>query len=387
MSSGWHTPQDPDTSLGPVIAFAGGGTGGHIFPALAVVEAIKQRKPAAKILFFATTRPIDRRLIDPTPCELITQSLVPFSSKPWCWPTFFWHYQNARKLCQRILQAKQPTVLVGTGGLGSIPPVKEALRAGIKVALLNPDALPGRANRHLSKLVDVVFAQWDETRQHLPHSVKMELTGCPTRKAFANPSPDQAIAKLGLDSRRKTLVITGASQGARSLNEAVLANLDLLKRFDGWQVVHQTGELDYERVKQAYAKSDIKAVVLPFIDQMADTLAAADLVVARSGASTLAELTTLGKPAILLPYPYHRDNHQQVNAQCLVQRGAAILVVDSVSASTTGPQLSVALERMLGNDSERIAMADAAKRVSLSDAAQVIADKVIALADASAPTE
>jgi UDP-N-acetylglucosamine--N-acetylmuramyl-(pentapeptide) pyrophosphoryl-undecaprenol N-acetylglucosamine transferase len=265
--------------------------------------------------------------------------------------------------------------------------MREAARAGIPTALLNPDALPGRANRFLARSVDLIFAQWAETAEHLPRSAEVVVAGCPVRPEFNSAVRAKGIERFGLDPDRKTLLVTGASQGARTINEAVLANVELLDSHTDWQVLHLTGERDYEEVRDVYGRRSLRAAVLVFTEHMAEALAAADLVIARAGASFLAEITAMGRAAILMPYPFHRDKHQFANARCLVRASAARIVHDHADAAINGPALREVLSQLLSDDAAREAMAAAARRMGRGNAAGEIADRILALSAARGADE
>lgn len=376
-------PSQPDT---PVIAFAGGGTGGHVYPAVAIADALRTRLPGVRLEFFGTQRPLDRCILASTEMELIEQPIVALGRRPWHWPRFLLRFRRSTLLCRATFAKRSPAIVVGTGGLGSVPAVREAARAGIPTALLNPDAIPGRANRILAGVVDVVFAQWSETIGHFERlgsvgKPSVRVTGCPVRQDFLSAERRAGLDRFGLRADRQTLLITGASQGARNINQAVLANLAFLKSVrQEWQIVHLTGEGDFDAVTGAYRRGGVEAVILRFTEHMADALAAADLVIARAGASFLAEITAVGRASILMPYPYHRDQHQLANARCLARDSAARIVRDQIDASVNGPALREVLETLMADGGTRGMMADAARRMGQGKAAATIADHLLALA-------
>lgn len=370
----------PPGSGPPIVAFAGGGTGGHLYPALAIADALRRRWAHVRCVFFGTQRPIDQRILGGTGHELVRQTLPPIRLAPWRWPGMLCGYWQTSRLCRARLQVDRPVVVVGTGSLSSVPAVRQAHRAGLLTALLNPDALPGRANRHLAPLADVVFAQWEETVDLMPRSIDVRVLGCAIRPQFGRVDRVAGIRRFGLDPACRTLLVTGASQGARTVNEAVLANLDYLESHRDWQVLHLTGELDFGRVQESYRGRGIRAQVRPFTERMAEAIAVADLVISRAGASTLAEITALGRPGILMPYPFHRDMHQLANARCLERASAARIVHDAIDPAINGPALRRALEPLMKDDREREAVADAARRMGRADAATEIADQIIDLA-------
>lgn len=383
----------------PLIAFAGGGTGGHLYPALAVAAALRARLPGIRLLFFATQRPLDRRIIGATDVELIEQPLVPLGRSPWRWPGFLLGFRRSSLLCRRSIADLRPSVVVGTGGLGSVPALREASRAGIATAMLNPDAVPGRANKFLAGKVDLVFAQWAETTEHFGRMPRRKrsrvlITGCPVRAAFNEARQagltggrEAGVKQFQLTDGKKTVLITGASQGARNINRAVCANLDLFKHHHReWQIIHLTGEGDHDEVTQAYRQAgltdrgrSVEAVVLRYTEHMADALAASDLVVGRAGASSLAEITAVGRAAILMPYPYHKDRHQLANARCLENASAARIVPDRIDPEKNGPALRAAMEELMADAGKRGMMAEASRRMGRGQAAAAVADHLLTL--------
>ena len=372
----------PESSVSPLIVFAGGGTGGHLYPALAIADALRDRLPGARFLFFGTQRPIDRRILGQADCEMIPQPLSGIGRLPWRWPRAYLDLRRSRRLCRTRFAKDRPALVIGTGGLASVPAVREAHRSGIPSVLLNPDALPGRANRYLARFADIVFAQWHDTADHLPPSTHVVVSGCPVRPEFNHAVREAGADRFGLDVAAQTLLITGASQGARTINEVVVANLAFLRTLDAWQVLHLTGDRDYEQVRKAYSGQSLRVVVLPYTEHMAEALAAADLVIGRAGASFLAEITAIGRASILMPYPFHRDRHQFANAQCLARASAARVVEDRVDPELNGPSLRCALAELTADDATRSALASAAKRIGQAQAASTIADEIVDLAEA-----
>ncbi len=362
--------------------FGGGGTGGHLFPALAVVDAMRERDAGVDVSFYCTDRAVDRDVLGKAGVEAVPQAVHGFPSRPWRWPRFALEYRSAVRRCMSDFARRRPAAVIGAGGYASGPPVEAALRLGIPAYLLNPDAVPGRANRRFAvRGVAGVFAQWAVTREHLPAGAPVIVTGCPVRRAFTNLDREAAggfLRSIGLGTDRRTLLVTGASQGARTINEAMIVLAAALPL--GWQVVHLSGEADRSRVVSAYRDAGTEAAVLAFTDRMADAIAAADLIVSRAGASTLAEITAAGKASILLPYPYHRDQHQRHNGQVLVDAGAAAMIDDAKDATRNAAVLRPVLEGLMRDDARRGAMAEAARDLGRPDAAEVIAERLLSAA-------
>jgi len=365
---------------GPTFAFAGGGTGGHLYPAMAISDAVRECRPDALFLFFVTERAIDERILESCDCDVVPQTLPRFERAPWRWPGILAGLRRSSRSCRSQFHCNRIAAVVGTGGLASVPAVFSARRAGLPTLLLNPDALVGKANKILAPFADIVCVQWEETARFLPRGSRVRALGCPIRSGFSSPMRAHGIGHFGLDPGRKTLLVTGASQGARSINQAVLANLHVLQAFSDWQVIHLTGAQDFAIVAEAYRRTPIPCRVAAFTDRMADALVAADLVVSRAGASTLAEITAVGRPSILMPYPFHKDQHQLMNARCLARASAARIVPDAVDPAMNGPALRRALEQLMSDQEARTAMASAARQMGRPDAARRVAETILALA-------
>ncbi|MBI1825397.1 MAG: UDP-N-acetylglucosamine--N-acetylmuramyl-(pentapeptide) pyrophosphoryl-undecaprenol N-acetylglucosamine transferase [Planctomycetes bacterium] len=371
------TTEKPSGLDDPLIVFAGGGTGGHLYPALAVSDAIRAKVPQARFTIYGTQRAIDSKILDGRKCDVVRQRLHALSPYPWRWPAIFAALRAAQNACREALSADRPTFVIGTGGLASVPGVEAALQLGIPTAILNPDARPGRANRRLGRRVNVVFAQFEETRQHLCRRSHVEVLGCPVRPEFRSANREEGIKRFGLDAKLRTLLITGASQGARSINDAVLALSEFLSNAHQWQILHLAGNADFERTAKAFNECCIRGVAIAYTEHMAEALAAADLVISRAGASTLAEITAMGRASILMPYPYHKDQHQRANAECLARCGATIVLGDAIEPDLNAPQLRRILETMMFDDAARVRMAEAARKLGRANAASDIANRLL----------
>jgi UDP-N-acetylglucosamine--N-acetylmuramyl-(pentapeptide) pyrophosphoryl-undecaprenol N-acetylglucosamine transferase len=261
--------------------------------------------------------------------------------------------------------------------------VRRAAGKKIPTALINPDVVPGRANKMLFKRADVVCCQFAQTADYLDSALKAKLriTGCPIRSDIRTlPPRAEAAARLGLDVRMNTLVVTGASLGAQTVNEAVTTMLAEVT-LRGWQILHLSGRDHAASVRASYRELLVPgsgqlsraAVVIDFTPAMADVWAVADLAISRSGASSCAELTACGVPSILLPYPFHRDMHQRVNAKVLAEAGAAVLVDDEVDRLKNAKKLQGVIESLLYDADKRGAMSEAARKLGKPEAAENVA--------------
>ena len=353
--------------------FAGGGTGGHLFPGLAVADALRRRQLDAAVTFFTTTRSLDRQLLEPTAYRQVEQPVRPLTVHPLRLPAFLWCWHRSVRAARAFLRREEPRAVLGLGGYAAGPPVVAARSLGIRTAILNPDAIPGRANRHLARYADLVVLQWDVSCEFFPPGTDCRAFGCPIRAEFGTPDPAEGRRRFQLDEARPVLVVTGASQGAHTVNQAIQRVWpEFHAAHPDWQLLHLTGLADEAEVRAALARADAPAQVVSFTPEMWLALAPADLVVSRAGASTLAELTALGKPSILLPYPYHRDRHQHANAQVLVDQGAAIVLEDHLQPERNAPPLRAALEK-LADPALRQRMSQAAAGLARPGAADEVA--------------
>lgn len=356
------------------IVFAGGGTGGHLFPGLAVAAAVRRIAPDAQIAFFTTNRPLDGDLLGPTGYGRIPQVVRPFSPRPWRWPGFWFAWRASVAAAREHFAEHRPAAVLGLGGYAAGPPVVAARQLGIRTAILNPDAAPGRANRFLASRSDLVVLQWDVSRRYFSPDAPCRTLGCPIRSEFSERiDAADARRRFGLDPARPVLLVTGASQGAGTINDAVVQLWpEFARRHPEWQLLHLTGAVHEAATRSAYERAGIAAVVVGFTREMWLALGAADIVISRAGASTLAELAVLRKPAILMPYPYHRDRHQHANAQVLADAGAAEIVEDLKDGALNRAPLFAALER-LADPARRAAMAAAAATLARPGAADAVA--------------
>ena len=360
--------------------FAGGGTAGHIYPALGVAEEIIRICPAAKIHFFISERDIDRQVLSKTPFEYTVLPAVGFSISPLKLWRFCRLFFASAKIADEVIRKTDDPVMIGVGGFVAAPACWAAHRSKVPLALLNVDIVPGRANKLIARWADKIFVQFEETKEYLGrHKEKVIVTGCPLRSDFQNPNPQKAKTALGLDDKKKILLITGASTGSRNINRTVCSLLDELANFaDSWQIVHLTGRANFDEVKAGYANAAIKHKVLDYWDDMANLLAASDLVIGRSGAVSVAEYAAAAVPSICMPYPYHRDMHQYLNAGKLVEVGAAIIVDDVGDENDRREWLWEELEPLLKDDKARLQMRDGCKSLGGKNAAARIAESLLA---------
>jgi UDP-N-acetylglucosamine--N-acetylmuramyl-(pentapeptide) pyrophosphoryl-undecaprenol N-acetylglucosamine transferase len=364
----------------PWFVIAGGGTGGHLYPGLAVAQAIQTAQPDFEVTVFGTRRPIDHKLVSACAYELVQQSVQPFPAKFWRWPKFLWSWRQSVQSARERFTERKPVAVLGLGGYAAGPPIVAAAKLGIPTALFNPDAVPGRANRNLAPKVDCVFVQWHETVEHFSSVREIKVTGCPIRPEFAAATRKAGSRAFRIDEDRPTLLVTGASQGARSINATCMEMFDLWRVATQWQIIHLTGEADLEMCRAKYKEAGVEARTLAYTDHMALAMASADIVVSRAGASTLAEITAMGVPAVLMPYPFDKKQHQMANAKILEEARAAIVVQDKNHPKDNAKRLRDALRDLMKSDLRRSKMSQASAALGRTHAAEDIAAELIELA-------
>ena len=369
----------------PTILLAGGGTGGHLYPGIAVAEALRTVWPDARPLFLCTEKEIDRVILEPTGFEFIPQPIVPWKRSIGGTLRFSRSWFATQDLVKKVLKERTPLAALGLGGYAAGAAIRAAAKAKVPAAILNPDVVPGKANQLLLKYVRAACCQFEATRDHVDVKAKdtLRITGCPIRSDIRQPPARvHAAARLGLNPMLHTLVVTGASLGAQTVNEAVLVMLEGLTLRD-WQILHLSGRDHAAVVRQGYRALSVPAVVIDFTPAMADVWAVADLAISRSGASSCAELTACGVPSILFPYPFHKDMHQRANAKVLADAGAGVLLEDEKDARQNAQRLRPAVESLLYDTDKRRAMSDAARRLGKPDAAASVAHVITEIAGIS----
>jgi len=348
---------------------AGGGTGGHVIPALAIAHEL-QRQFQAELLFIGTARGIENRLVPAAGFELrlIEVGALNRVSLATRMKTLL-GLPRAVWAARGMLAEFQPDVVIGVGGYASGPAMLAAIRAGIPTLAFEPNVVPGFANRLIARWVSAAAVHFEETAKFFKHA---KVTGVPVRQAFFE------IAGKRAANAPPTLLVFGGSQGAHAINQAMIQCLpELLKQAPRIHILHQTGERDYNDAQAAYQRADASAEVYPFINDMPEFFARADLLLCRSGASTVAEIAAAGKPAIFVPFPRAADDHQRVNAQALERAGAAVVLEET---KLDDVWLVETVSALL-NDPGRLArMSAAARSLAHPNAARDIAEMAAGLA-------
>ena len=345
------------------ILIAAGGTGGHLFPGIAVADELKARDPQTRVVFVGTPRGLEGRLVPQAGYELEMLPILPLNGVG-----LVRMVKGVLALPVAMLKAvalvrrHQPSAVLGVGGYAGGPTVLAAALLGIPTVVLEPNAKPGFTNRVLRPFVRHAACSYEEARREF--GTKGVVTGNPVRGGFAKLAPKWHVPPL-------TLLAFGGSQGARIINKTLAAALPLLPGRDQVRIVHQTGPASLDEAQAAYKAAGREAEVLAFLDDMQARFAQADLVLCRSGATTAAELTAAGKASVLVPFALAADDHQRSNARALEAAGAARMIEEK---DLTPERLAAVLTELLGDTARLTAMEEAARTLARPDAAARVAD-------------
>jgi UDP-N-acetylglucosamine--N-acetylmuramyl-(pentapeptide) pyrophosphoryl-undecaprenol N-acetylglucosamine transferase len=356
----------------PFVAIACGGTGGHLFPGLAVAEQLKLR--GCDVALLISPKDVDQQAVKSTNgMQIFKLPAVGLQNRNYF--SFAGSFVKSLFAARKFFRQRRPDAVLAMGGFTSAPPVFVAKDFGVKTFLHESNTIPGRANRFLSRFVDGAFIGFPEAAARLK-TRKVTTTGTPVRPQFKPREAAICRTELGFDPNRPVILVVGGSQGASGLNEMILSALKLLAGRD-WQWLHLTGAKDFEKVNAAYAALGIKAVVKPFLAEMDLALGAATAAVSRAGASSLAEIAAMRLPALLVPFPAAADNHQFFNATAFEKTGAAKLLEQK---NSTPEKLAAVLDEMVENEIVRSTMQSALAQWHMPKAAEQIAESILSVA-------
>lgn len=347
------------------IVIAGGGTGGHLFPGIAIAEEFIKRDKKAEVLFIGTKRGIESRILGPAGYDLRTIDVEGIKGRG-VRALMKGFYQIPQSMLQsrRIMKQFQPQMVIGVGGYASGPAVLAAYFMRIPTAIAEQNAVPGITNRILGKVAKLIFVTYARTAELFAHS-KVLVSGNPVRAAFMD------VHKLPKEVKEFwRLLVFGGSQGAQAINKSMVEMLPRLQNMK-ISVLHQTGARDVESVRKAYERYGIKAEVTPFIVDMAAAYRQADLIICRAGATSLAEITAAGKVPILIPFPWATNDHQTKNAQAMADAGAAMMIREN---DLSGERLFEAVENLLSDTKKLAIMEENSARLGNTNAAATIVD-------------
>ena len=370
-NSGSEPGKSGEQREGPAIFLTGGGTGGHLFPGIAIARQLVETLPGMRPFWIGSTRPLEREILQRE--KISHQALSPLPLH-WLWRNpvrFIWNWSSSLRNAGRLIKAEQPALVIGLGGFASVPTVWMAVRRRIPIVLLEHNVIPGKAIRWLAGRADCVCLAFAETAQYLPQSTRWKLTGAPVRPEIAKLADAEDLPQRD----PQTVLILGGSQGAEHVNEAVVEMVSAhADRYRQTRFIHQTGHAQAEMVRRRYADAGIEHRVEPFFSDMAEIYRAADLAISRAGATTLAEIACAGLPTILVPYPYAADDHQRANAREFVQAGAARVVEQGPDVPATADLLDAELSVLLEDRQKTAAMRSAMRSFARTDATASIAE-------------
>jgi UDP-N-acetylglucosamine--N-acetylmuramyl-(pentapeptide) pyrophosphoryl-undecaprenol N-acetylglucosamine transferase len=357
------------------VILSGGGTGGHIYPAVSIAKEILKQYQDAEILFIGTERGLESSIVPKEGVELLTIKVRGFQRKL--------SVENVLAVKEsfvslfkvsKIIRDFKPDMVIGTGGYVCGSVLLAAALMNVPTLIHEQNAFPGVTNKILARLVDIIALNFAEAKKYLPKSNKVIVTGNPIRGNILSISKDEGLKEFGFSSELPIVFVVGGSRGAKRLNESVMliAKQCVLKK--NFQMLHMTGETQYEDMIDKYKSEDIDVhgkylKVMPYLYNMPHALAASDIIISRCGASTLSEITALGKPSILIPYPYATDNHQEYNARALEKNGAAIVILER---DLNGDILYNEVSDMLNKPEKTNQMSKKSKELGRADAAYVI---------------
>ncbi len=359
------------------VVIAGGGTGGHLYPGIAVARELLRRMPDAIVTFAGTARGIESRVVPKLGFGLdVIRSAGLKGASPAALVRGVTLLPLGGLDAWTIVTKRRPDLVIGVGGYSSGPVVLAAAARGIPTMLLEQNAVPGLTNRLLARVVSAAAVTFDSTVVFF--GGKGFVSGNPVRPEFLAPdAPRDGIPDAPQAPVRARVLIFGGSQGAHAINMAMVEGAPrLAAHHGGLSITHQTGQRDVERVRDGYREAGLDARVEAFLYEMHREVRGADVVVCRAGATTIAELTAAGKAAVLIPLPTAADDHQRKNAEVLARAGAAELIDQK---DLTGAHLAERIVALVGDHARRAAMADAAGRLARPDAARVIVDRALEL--------
>lgn len=364
------------------IIISGGGTGGHIFPALSIADAIRSKHPNAKILFVGANNRMEMQRVPDAGYDIVGLPIAGFDRKHlWKNIKVLWLILKSQWMAKKVIKKFAPQVAVGVGGYASGPTLKMAASMNIPTLIQEQNSYAGVTNKILAKKAKMICVAYEGMERFFPHE-KLKLTGNPVRKNLLDMRTNRlaAMQEMGLDPEKRCVLIVGGSLGARSINESIIKNLEIIKANPDIQFIWQTGKLYFEEMIARTEKSGKPGnlIITDFVSNMANALSAANLVVSRAGAGSISEFALLGKAVILVPSPNVSEDHQTKNAMALVNKEAAIYVADAKADEELLPTAVATVK-----DDEKLArLEENIVTMAKPNAAQEIAEEVLILADA-----
>lgn len=357
------------------LLISGGGTGGHIYPALALIEALKKREPDAEILYVGTKKGLESEIVPDSGISFETIQIQGFkrSLSFENFKTVYLFLKSVRD-SKKIVRNFKPDVVVGTGGYVCGSVVYAAAKLGVPTLIHEQNSVSGVTNKFLSRYVDKIGICFPDVKKDFP-AEKVVFTGNPRAQQVVGIKPNKKLEKYGLNAERPTLLIFGGSRGAEKINQTALAAAQMFKE-SKYQVLFVTGRVHYDKLMQQTEAKNVPSnfVIQPYISDMPQILPDIDVILGRAGATSLAEITAIGIPSILVPSPYVTNDHQTKNALSLVNQKAAKLLKEQ---DLTPEALFKEIDELMGDDNLRLTMAENAKKAGVPDAA----DKLLGVLD------
>jgi len=355
------------------IIFAGGGTGGHLIAGLSIAQKISSRLPGANIIFFGTSKKGESEYIGESGYEFKQIKACKFTSFISLPAFIIVSLIGVIYSLINIIRIK-PDMIIGLGGYGSALPVVAAYIAGVPIVLIEQNVIPGRANLIMARWADAVLCHWESTKKRFKKMHSVSVTGIPIRMDVVANESEIGKNPFGLTSQGKTLLVMGGSQGAQAINKVILQSIPKLKDLiPELQIIHLTGKEGYKEAKDVYDNLGISSFVSEFSNDIGIAYKLSDLVICRAGANTIAEISAVGIPAILIPYPYATDNHQYWNAYELAKIGGAMIIKQD---ELKPEKLTELVSNLFRNDEELDNMKKINKSLSKPFAAEHVVDKI-----------
>jgi UDP-N-acetylglucosamine--N-acetylmuramyl-(pentapeptide) pyrophosphoryl-undecaprenol N-acetylglucosamine transferase len=357
---------------GKRVLFAGGGTAGHLMPAINIALELTRSRKEVETLFVGRSGGMEANIVARFGFRTREIEVVGFKRSPAGLLRFISKWKRGMKQAADVVTEFDPGLVVGTGGYVSAPVVRAAHKAGKPVFLQEQNSLPGLATRSLGGIADTIFIAYESASKYLP-AAKCRLVGNPVRPDLLSANREESLAEFGLRGDRKTVLVIGGSSGARGINMAIL---DIVKSNgipDGWQLLWQIGQKEFVEIDSAISKEKFCGKCMAFIENMPGAYSVADLVISRAGAMALAEIALWGLPAVLIPYPHATGDHQSLNARQFDDKGAAVVIPESEISS----RLPVVLNGLFENENMRGRMAEACRGLARPEAASIIAKTIL----------
>ena len=363
------------------IIVSGGGTGGHIFPAISIANAIRELRPNAEILFVGAEGRMEMKRVPAAGYKIVGLPVQGFDRKnPFKNISVLWKLMKSRRMAKRIIKDFKPNVVVGVGGYASGPTLNMAAKAGIPTLIQEQNSYAGVTNKLLARGAKKICVAYEGMERFFPKE-NIVFTGNPVRQNLKDATIvyKDAIEQFGLDEKKRTVLIVGGSLGARTINESVLSYLELIRQQDEVQFIWQTGGYYHAEITETLRRAGCpeNLVVTDFISDMASAYAVADLVISRAGAGSISEFCLLGKPVILVPSPNVAEDHQTKNALALVKKDAAVYIKDDEARQTLLPRAIALVQEPL----QLKELSDNILTLAKPNAAMDIAREVLALAE------